>query len=328
MSLHNFSVAPMMRWTDSMCRRFHRLLTRHALLYTEMVVADALIHGQQTRLLDFDAFEKPLALQLGGRDPDTLAKAAHLGAAWGYDEINLNAGCPSDRVGSGAFGACLMKEPRHTAACFSAMQEASSVPVSIKCRLGVDNQIPEESLFRFVEALMQAGCKTFIIHARKAWLKGLSPKENRDIPPLDYDLVHRVKKEWPSLNIILNGGLENPRHAFKEKKGLDGAMLGRSAYHNSFALVEVDPLFFGSPAPVSSREEVVEHLIRLFEKNSHLSASVMARHILGLYHGVQGGRAWRYVLSTQRLKEDKGYDLFIYALNALHEIQNRGKKAS
>lgn len=295
-----FAVAPMMDWTDRHCRYFHRLLTRHALLYTEMVTAQAVRHGNREKLLAFDAREAPVALQLGGSDPGHLAEAARVGEGYGYAEINLNVGCPSDRVQSGRFGACLMAEPDLVARCFEAMKQAVSVPVTVKCRIGIDDQDTELALDEFVGKVSAAGCDTFIVHARKAWLKGLSPKENREIPPLDYDRVHRLKRRFPGLTIILNGGLQDLRHAIGHLEVLDGVMVGREAYHNPWMLSEVDPLFARRPAPVASRRQAVLAMLPYIQDNLEQGASLhsMTRHMLGLFHGQPGGRKWRQLLSV------------------------------
>src|ERR1035437_8469353 len=253
-----FCVAPMMDWTDRHCRYFHRLLSPHARLYTEMVTAPAVIHGDRARLLGFDPAEQPVALQLGGSEPDELAQAARIGAELGYDEINLNVGCPSDRVQSGRFGACLMREPALVADCMHAMIQAVRVPATVKGRIGVDEQDPDESLFRLVDLCASAGVTVFVVHARKAWLDGLSPKENRDIPPLDYGLVHRLKAERPGLTVVLNGGLASLEQAREHLLlGLDGVMLGRAAYHEPGILGAADPLLFAPGAPVVSPEAAV-----------------------------------------------------------------------
>ncbi|WDI30707.1 tRNA dihydrouridine(20/20a) synthase DusA [Hyphococcus flavus] len=296
---HTFCVAPMMDGTDRHCRYFHRLMTRHALLYTEMVTAEAIIHGDQDHLLGFDKAEHPVALQLGGSDPKKMAAAARAGEAFGYDEINMNVGCPSDRVQSGAFGACLMKTPDLVAECVSAMIGAVNIPVTVKCRIGVDDQDPEESLFQFVDRVSGAGCGTFIVHARKAWLQGLSPKENRTVPPLDYDLVRKLKRERPDLEIILNGGIETLRDAHVLSSDFDGVMLGRAAYGAPYMLSEVDEIFFGSDRPTISREAIVRemsgYLQHAFEKG--VRPHSVTRHMIGLYHGAPGARRWRRFLS-------------------------------
>jgi tRNA-dihydrouridine synthase A len=315
---HTFSVAPMMDWTDRHCRAFHRALTRHALLYTEMLTADAVIHGARERLLGFDAAEQPVALQLGGSDPAKIAEAARIGAAYGYGEINLNIGCPSDRVQSGRFGACLMREPDLVAALWEAAQTAApNLPVTIKSRLGVDEQEPRAALFALVDACARAGCRTFIVHARKAWLKGVSPKDNRELPPLDYALVRLLKRERPHLTIVLNGGLADLDHARAESEGLDGVMLGRAAYQNPALLLDVDARMFGASAPAQSREAAVEahmpYIARMLEAGVPLHA--MTRHMLGLFHGRPGGRRWRRVLSEQGVKPGAGLDVVRAALS-------------
>jgi tRNA-dihydrouridine synthase A len=315
-----FAVAPMMDWTDRHCRAFHRTLTARALLYTEMVTADAVIHGDRERLIGFCEIEHPVALQLGGADPDKLAEAARLGADFGYDELNLNVGCPSDRVQSGRFGACLMREPALVAALWSAMQHAApDIPVTVKCRLGVDDQDPGESLFAFVDAVARAGCRSFIVHARKAWLDGLSPKENRDIPPLDYAIVRALKRARPELTIILNGGLRDLAHARAESAGLDGAMLGRAAYQTPALLLGVDPEVFAAPAPhADARAALRAHLpyveARLAEG---VPLHAMTRHILGLFNGQPGARRFRRILSEGAPRRGAGAGLIEEALSAL-----------
>ena len=289
----------MMDGTDRHCRYFHRLMTARARLYTEMITADAAIHGERERLLGFHASEHPVALQLGGSDPEGLAAAARIGEDFGYDEINLNVGCPSDRVQSGAFGACLMKTPMLVADCVAAMRAAVSVPVTVKCRLGVDDQEPEESLFDFIEAVSAAGCEIFIVHARKAWLMGLSPKENRTIPPLDYDIVKRLKQRRPDLLIVLNGGIETLEDAAALSDGVDGVMLGRAAYGAPYLLAGVDALFFGDRAPAVSREAVVRAMSDYVK--AQLARGVrphsITRHMLGLFHASPGARRWRRFIS-------------------------------
>lgn len=296
---HVFCVAPMMDGTDRHCRYFHRLLSRRARLYTEMITAEAAIHGDRDYLLGFDPSEHPAALQLGGSDPAKLANAARIGEGFGYDEINLNVGCPSDRVQSGAFGACLMKTPDLVADCVAAMREAVDIPVTVKCRIGVDDQDPEESLFGFVERVADAGCEVFIVHARKAWLQGLSPKENRTIPPLDYDLVRRLKKERPELVIVLNGGIETVRDSALHLQDFDGVMLGRAAYGAPYLLSEVDGLLFGENDAPPSREDAVRRMSEYVKRQFELGVRphAVTRHMLGLYHGAPGARAWRRFIS-------------------------------
>ena len=293
------SVAPMMDWTDRHCRWFHRRLSAHLLLYTEMVVADAVIHGDKDFLIAYNPEEHPVALQVGGSDPEKLAKSAKIGAGFGYDEININIGCPSDRVQSGRFGACLMAEPDLVADCYSAMAEASDVPVTVKCRLGIDNQDLSKTLPAFLEKVSAAGCTHFIIHARKAWLKGLSPKENRDVPPLDYNLVREMKARFPHLDIVLNGGLESLAQAKTESEGLDGVMLGRAAYHNPWILRDVDAVFYGGAEASFTREAVIEDLIGYAARieGTDRSAKALIRHIMGIYAGQPGARVWRRTLS-------------------------------
>ena len=314
-----FSVAPMMDWTDRHCRAFHRTLTRRALLYTEMVTAQAVLRGDRDHLLGFDAGEHPLALQLGGSDPALLAQAARIGADYGYDEINLNVGCPSDRVQSGRFGACLMREPDLVADCVAAMRGAVTVPVTVKCRIGVDDQDPEESLYTLVDACAAAGVEQFIVHARKAWLQGLSPKENRDIPPLDYALVRRLKADRPGLAIMLNGGLASLDQAQAEAAGLDGVMLGRAAYHDPGLLGAVDGRLFGETAPPVTPEAAIAayrpYMARQLAAGTSLAA--MSRHMLGLFQGRPGARAWRRIMTVEAVRPGAGLEVVDRALAAL-----------
>ncbi len=293
------SVAPMMDWTDRYDRYFLRLITRHALLYTEMVTANAVVHGDRAHLLGFDAAEHPVAVQLGGSEPAVLAEAAAIAEGFGYDEINLNVGCPSDRVQSGRFGACLMAEPELVADCVSAMQNAVSVPVTVKCRIGIDDQDSEEALDRFVATVSGAGCSTFIVHARKAWLEGLSPKENREIPPLDYDRVYRLRAAHPDLTVVINGGITSLEDASAHLDHVDGVMLGRAAYQTPYLLAEVDRLFFGSREAPPTRAQIVERLIPYVERRlaEGVRLNAITRHILGLFQGMPGARAWRRHLS-------------------------------
>ncbi len=316
-----FAVAPMMDWTDRHCRVFHRALTRSAVLYTEMVTAQAIIHGNREKLLGFDAAEHPVALQLGGSNPLHLAQASRIGETFGYDEINLNVGCPSDRVQGGHFGACLMAEPKLVADCFSAMQTAVKIPVTIKCRIGIDDQDEEAALDAFVGAVAAAGCKTFIIHARKAWLHGLSPKENREVPPLKYDRVLRLKAANPLLHISLNGGLETLRSGLPYLEQLDGMMLGRAAYHNPWILIDVDPTFAGVDAPVSTRREAALAMLPYVEKHCASGAPLhhITRHMLGLYHAQAGGRLWRQVLTIDSHKPGAGPEVILRALQVVDE---------
>jgi tRNA-dihydrouridine synthase A len=314
---HKFAIAPMMDWTDRHCRAFHRALTARALLYTEMLTAEAVLHGDRDRLLGFSEIEHPAALQLGGAEPDRLGEAARIGADFGYDEINLNIGCPSDRVQSGRFGACLMREPALVARMWAAVQAATpNIPVTIKCRIGVDDQEPREALFALVDASAAEGCGVFIVHARKAWLSGLSPKENRDVPPLDYELVRVLKRERPALEIILNGGLRDIDHALAESDGLDGAMLGRAAYQNPALLLDADRRVFGSNPPSASREQAVARYLPYIEArlDEGVPLHAMTRHMLGLYHARPGGRAWRRVLSERAHRPGAGLEVVQAAL--------------
>ncbi|MEZ5897590.1 MAG: tRNA dihydrouridine(20/20a) synthase DusA [Parvularculaceae bacterium] len=296
-----FCVAPLMDGTDRHCRFFHRLLSQHARLYSEMIVADAVVHGDREHLLVFDRAEHKVALQVGGSDPGLLAQAAKIGADFGYDEINLNVGCPSDRVQSGAFGACLMKTPGLVAECWGAMQAAVDIPVTVKSRIGVDEQDPEESLFGFVETLAGAGCRVFIVHARKAWLQGLSPKENRETPPLDYDLVRRLKAAKPALTVVLNGGIATIDEAASHLKNFDGVMLGRAAYGEPAILTAVDRLIFDIPAPDPDITDVARTMSGYVRQMAARGVSPhhVTRHMLGLMHGRPGARRWRQLLSAR-----------------------------
>ena len=289
----------MMDGTDRHCRYFHRLLTRRARLYTEMITAEAIVNGDETYLLAFDPTEHPVALQLGGSDPEKLAYAAGVGARFGYDEINLNVGCPSDRVQSGAFGACLMKMPHLVADCVAAMTKTVDIPVTVKCRIGVDDQDPEEALPKLVDVCADAGCSIFIVHARKAWLEGLSPKENRTIPPLDYDIVRRLKAARPDLTIVLNGGIETLGEAAAHLGAFDGVMLGRAAYGSPFILADVDQIVYEEAYAPQPREAVIETMSDYVKKefSNGVRPYAITRHMLGLYHGAPGARVWRRFLS-------------------------------
>jgi tRNA-dihydrouridine synthase A len=301
---HRFSVAPMMEWTDTHCRVLHRLLSKNALLYTEMVTADAVLRGHRERLLGFDASEHPVALQLGGSDPAKLVEAARIAEQFGYDEINLNVGCPSDRVQSGRFGACLMREPALVAACVGAMRAAVNVPVTVKCRLGVDDQDTELSLRAMIAACAATGVTVFAVHARKAWLEGLSPKENRDVPPLDYPLVYRVKAENPGLTIVINGGIASLDEAEEHLKHVDGVMLGRAAYHSPAILAEVDARFFGGePVDIdAAAQRYVDYVERRLADGVPLNA--MSKHMLNLFSGRPGARLFRRHLSENATRKD------------------------
>lgn len=305
----------MMDWTDRHCRVLHRQLTGRALLYTEMLTTGAILHGDRARLLAFDPVEHPVALQLGGSDPADLAEAARIGEAEGYDEINLNVGCPSDRVQSGRFGACLMREPELVAECMAAIGQAVKVPATVKCRIGVDDQDPEESLFRLVDLCAQAGVRHFVVHARKALLQGLSPKENRDVPPLNYPLVYRLKAERPDLFIVLNGGVASLEEAEAHLAQVDGVMLGRAAYHTPGLLGDVDSRIFGAGDPVSSVDAIARYrpyVARELARGTHLAA--MTRHMLGFFHGQPGARAWRRILTVEGVKPGAGLEVLDAAL--------------
>ncbi len=307
----------MMDWTDRHCRVFHRLLSARARLYTEMIVANAVIHGKRERLLGFDSAEHPVALQLGGSNPDDLARAAEIGAGFGYDEINLNCGCPSDRVQGGSFGACLMAEPELVARSVAAMRRAVSIPVTVKCRIGIDDQDAEADFARFIDVVANAGCTTFIVHARKAWLQGLSPKENRDIPPLDYDRVFRLKAARPELTIVLNGGIETIAQGEAHLAHVDGVMLGRAAYHTPHLLAEVDRRLFDFSAPVPTRADVMAGfaLYAARKLSEGVRMSSMIRHILGLYHARPGGRQFRRVLSEKATRPGAGLEVLTEAMD-------------
>ena len=289
----------MMDWTDRHDRFFLRLISRRALLYTEMVTAQAVTRGDPERLLAFSPEEHPVALQLGGADPAAMAEAAAIGEQSGYDEINMNVGCPSDRVQAGRFGACLMAEPATVGACVAAMISATSVPVTVKCRLGVDDCDGEDDLHRFIDTVAAAGCTTIIVHARKALLRGLSPKQNREIPPLRYDVVHRVKARYPTLEIVLNGGLQDLGAAEDQLRHVDGVMLGRSVYHNPFLLADVDRRIFGDDTPVPDRWQVADAMAAYAEQAGRRGTrlAAVARHMHGLFHGLPGARTWRASLS-------------------------------
>jgi tRNA-dihydrouridine synthase A len=308
--MHRIMVAPMLDWTDRHCRYFHRLLTKKALLYTEMVTTGALIHGDVERHLRYNEEEHPLALQLGGSDPADLAHCAKLAEQWGYDEVNLNCGCPSERVQRGAFGACLMAEPQLVADCVKAMVDVVQVPVSVKHRIGIDKLESYEFVRDFVGTVSRAGCRIFIVHARNAWLKGLSPKDNRDLPPLRYDTVYRLKRDFPDLLIAINGGITTTGQVQQQLRQLDGVMLGREAYHNPWWLSQWDPLFFNAPASqpeeVLSREKVEAQMVLYMAQEAARCGTrwqTIARHMLGLRHGLPGARRWRQLWSDHKLKD-------------------------
>ncbi len=322
---HNacLSVAPMMDWTDRHCRYFHRLMSRHALLYTEMVTSAALVNGEASRHLAYDAAEHPVALQLGGSDPAELAQAVKIAAPYGYDEINLNVGCPSDRVQSGCFGAVLMKTPQLVADCVRAMQDAATVEVTVKCRIGVDDQNPTEILPAFLEQMAEAGVRRLTIHARKAWLEGLSPKENRTIPPLDYALVRRMKEEFPNLLLSINGGVEDlDAVASHLRDGLDGVMVGRAAYHSPYVILgHADAVIFDDPRIALSAHEVADAMIPYAERHIAQGGRLhhVTRHILGLFSGQPGARAWRRILSTEAQTADASPKVIARAMQMMSE---------
>jgi len=309
-------VAPMMDWTDRHCRYFHRRISRHTLLYTEMVTTAAIIHGKRDRLLGFDPSEHPVALQLGGSDPAELAQAARVGEEWGYDEINLNVGCPSDRVQSGRFGACLMAEPELVAKLVSAMREAVRIPVTVKSRIAIDEMEEWPTLERFVRLVSGAGCTRFIVHARKAWLQGLSPRENREIPPLRYELVYRLKSEFPQLDISINGGIKTLDAAAEHLRHVDGVMVGRAAYETPYVLADADRRFFGASEPPLDRHAVVEAMLPYIEAQRSRGAPLNAitRHMLGLFQGLPGARAWRRHLSENVHSPDAGPEVVLAAM--------------
>lgn len=319
----------MMDWTDRHCRTFHRLLSRRARLYTEMVTTGAILFGPRNRLLAFGPEEHPVALQLGGSDPGDLAACARIGAEVGYDEINLNVGCPSDRVQNGRFGACLMREPGLVGDGVAAMVAAVGIPVTVKCRIGVDEQEPAEALFAMAAAVRQAGAAALIVHARKAWLKGLSPRENRDVPPLDYELVYALKGAFPDWTVSLNGGIGSVPAAATHLEHVDSVMVGRAAYQTPDMLLGVDPILFGVPAPVASSREAVEayrpYMARQLEAGVRLHD--MTRHMLGLFAGVPGARQWRRHLSVQAPKAGAGLEVVREALAALRESDSIDRAA-
>jgi tRNA-dihydrouridine synthase A len=311
MNEYRFCVAPMMEWTDRHCRVFHRLMSRRARLYTEMMTANAILHGPRERLIGFDPREQPVAIQLGGSEPAALAAAAKIAQEFGYSEVNLNVGCPSDRVKNGAFGACLMREPDLVADCVAAMKHAVAVPVTVKCRLGVDDQPPREALFTLAEKVIAAGADALMVHARMAWLKGLSPRENREIPPLDYALVHALKPEYPHVPIIINGGIASLDDARTQLTFVDGVMMGRAAYHNPELLLGVDPILFDEPARCGDSRAALEvylpYVASQLDRGVPLAA--MTRHLLGLFAGQPGARAYRRILATEAVKPGAGIDV-------------------
>jgi tRNA-dihydrouridine synthase A len=313
-----FAVAPMMEWTDRHCRYFHRLLTRRALLYTEMITTGAVLHGDRARLLRYDPSEHPLAVQLGGSDPAALAACARICADAGFDEINLNVGCPSDRVQEGRFGACLMAEPALVGACVAAMKAAVGIPVTVKCRIGIDDQDPEEALDALAGAAVAAGVDAVIVHARKAWLQGLSPRENRDVPPLDYARVYRLKERHPALPIILNGGIDTLEQTADHLGRVDGVMMGRAAYKEPWRLFGVDPLF-GAAAPLASARDAALAMIPYVDREiaAGVRLNSIVRHMLGLFTGVPGARAFRRHLATAAVRPGAGVEVLREALSLI-----------
>ncbi|MET0094412.1 MAG: tRNA dihydrouridine(20/20a) synthase DusA [Sedimenticola sp.] len=308
-------IAPMLDWTDRYCRYFLRLISRHVVLYTEMVTTGAIIHGDRERFLKFDDSEHPVALQLGGSDTKDLAVCARLGEQWGYDEINLNVGCPSDRVQSGRFGACLMATPELVAECVAAMRDAVSIDMTVKHRIGIDDHDSYQELCDFVGASAEAGCRTFIVHARKAWLQGLSPKENREIPPLSYETVYQLKRDFPDREIVINGGILTLDQAEEHLQQVDGVMIGREAYHNPWILVETDRRLYGDDHPLPSRHEIIERLIPFIEQEQAAGTPVsrITRHILGLFNGQPGARAWRRHISENAHRKGADYSVVLDA---------------
>ena len=329
-SRHRFCIAPMMDWSDHHCRFFWRLLTRQALLYTEMVTTGALIHSDRERFLRYNDEEHPVALQLGGSDPTDLARCAKWAEEWGYDEVNLNCGCPSDRVQSGMFGACLMGEPQLVADGVKAMRDACAIPVTVKHRIGIDHMESYEELLGFVAPVAEAGCEVFIVHARKAWLQGLSPKENREIPPLNYPWVYRLKKDFPQLTVVINGGVTSLAECREHLAHVDGVMLGREAYQNPWLLAAVDSELFGMDNPASSRDDVIDALLPYIEQQlaDGVHLNHITRHILGLYQGVPGARKFRRHLSENAYKPDAGLSVLSRAHQLVQQQQNRSQAGS
>ncbi len=317
---HRLSIAPMMDYTDRHCRYLLRLLAPHALLYTEMVTTGAILHGDRRHLLEFNPEEHPVALQLGGSDPQELAEAARIGASFGYDEINLNVGCPSDRVKQGRFGACLMAEPQRVADCVAAMRAAVATPVTVKSRIGIDDMDSYPAFHNFVKTVASAGCETFIVHARKAWLQGLSPAENRSIPPLRYDVVYQLKRDFPELVISINGGITTPEQALEHLHHVDGVMVGRMAIHDAYTVARLEKALFPDPSPMPSRYEIAERYAE-YAQRVHSSGQArvisLTRHLLSLFQGQPGARRWRQALSTESSRPDASPALIFDALNTI-----------
>lgn len=315
-SPHRFSIAPMMDWSDRHCRYLWRLISQHSRLYTEMVTTGALLHREPARFLDYNPEEHPLTLQLGGSDADDLARCAILAEQWGYDEVNLNCGCPSDRVQNGMIGACLMAHPEKVADAYQAMQDKVDIEVTIKHRIGIDDMDDYEGMVNFIRPIAARGCQTFIVHARKAWLKGLSPKENREVPPLEYAFVHRLKQEFPELTIVINGGIKTLDDTLMHLTKVDGVMVGREAYSNPYLLAEVDQRVFGDSHPIPSRtaiaEQYIDYCVKQMDKGSRLNH--LSRHILGLYQGEPGARAFRRHISENAHRDNATVDVLVDAL--------------
>ena len=318
------SIAPMMDWTDKHCRYFYRLISKNVQLYTEMITTKAILRGDKNRLLDFNAIENPLVLQLGGSDPKEMAACALIAQDWGYDEVNINVGCPSDRVLSGSFGACLMKEPNLVAQCVESMTDKCEIPVTVKHRIGIDDMESYDELSDFVFQISNKGCQHFIVHARKAWLKGLSPKENRTIPPLNYSWVYQLKKDFPPLKITINGGIESCEDVKKHLELVDGVMMGRSIYHNPFLLREIDKTIFDEKNILIGREQILKIYMTYIEKQSQNGVPIrsMTRHILGLYHGEANAKLFRRLLSGQIVGLDQLNDWLDFKKNSSTEIKS------
>ena len=318
------SIAPMMDWTDRHCRYFYRLISKNVQLYTEMITTKAILRGDKNRLLDFNAIENPLVLQLGGSDPKEMAACTLIAQDWGYDEVNINVGCPSDRVLSGSFGACLMKEPNLVAQCVESMTDKCEIPVTVKHRIGIDDMESYDELSDFVFQISNKGCQHFIVHARKAWLKGLSPKENRTIPPLNYSWVYQLKKDFPSLKITINGGIESCEDVKKHLELVDGVMMGRSIYHNPFLLREIDKTIFDEKNILIGREQILKIYMTYIEKQSQNGVPIrsMTRHILGIYHGEANAKLFRRLLSGKIVGLDQLNDWFDFKKNSSTEIKS------
>ncbi len=327
---HQLSIAPMLDWTDRYYRYFARLISRHTLLYTEMVTTGALLHGDQERFLAYDPIEHPVVIQLGGSDPAELAACTRLAAKRGFDQVNLNVGCPSGRVQSGRFGACLMAEPELVAECVRAMSDAAGLPVTVKHRIGIDNLDSYDFLTDFVGKVAEAGCNGFIVHARKAWLQGLSPKENREIPPLDYAVVHRLKQDFPRLEIVINGGFKSLDEVLAQLPHVDGVMIGREAYHNPWILAEVDRRIYGDPTPAPTRRQIIERLLPFIDRELARGTPLhrITRHLLGLFHGQPGGRIWRRRLSEQTWKKEASASLLLATADYITLRYGEGERSS